>query len=335
MTSDDKPVLVELDVEEVLSPADAPIILETSEATMQRAARFASRPRSRIGSLFWGLLAALLGAFVSVAVWDFVTSLLARNEVLGSAVLAIALAFLAVLCAVILREIAGFLRLGRIDSLQKEAAEVQASHDIGRAKHFTAKLQKLYKNRHEAEWGLAAFHERAEEQFDATDLMSLAENKILAPLDAEAILEIQSAARQVATVTAFVPMAFADVIAALTMNMRMIRRIAEIYGGRAGTLGSWRLTKVVLSHLVATGAVAVGDDLIGSIAGGGVMSKVSRRFGEGIINGALTARVGVAALEVCRPMPFVTQKRPRVTTLVQRAMAGLFSGKKNGDTADS
>ena len=35
--------------------------------------------------------------------------------------------------------------------------------------------------------------------------------------------------RQVALVTAFVPVALADVAAALTANLRMIRRIAEIY----------------------------------------------------------------------------------------------------------
>ena len=72
-----------------------------------------------------------------------------------------------------------------------------------------------------------------------------------------------------------------------------IRRIAEIYGGRSGTLGSWRLVRAVMTHLVATGAVAVGDDLIGSIGGGHLLSKLSRRFGEGLVNGALTARVGV------------------------------------------
>ena len=82
----------------------------------------------------------------------------------------------------------------------------------------------------------------------------------------------------------------------------------------------------MLTHLVATGAVAVGDDLIGSVAGGGVLSKVSRRFGEGIVNGALTARVGVAAIEVCRPLPFNAMKRPSVTALVRRALSGLFGG---------
>jgi len=51
---------------------------------------------------------------------------------------------------------------------------------------------------------------------------------------------------------------------------------------------------------------------------------LSRRFGEGMVNGALTARVGVAALDVCRPMPFQALPRPRVTGLVKNALTGLF-----------
>ncbi|WP_373050553.1 DUF697 domain-containing protein, partial [Thalassovita aquimarina] len=81
----------------------------------------------------------------------------------------------------------------------------------------------------------------------------------------------------------------------------------------------------VMAHLVATGAVAVGDDMLGSLAGGGLMSKLSRRFGEGVVNGALTARVGVAAMEVCRPLPFARKRRPSVSALVSRALTGLFS----------
>ncbi|MEM1385792.1 MAG: YcjF family protein, partial [Pseudomonadota bacterium] len=157
--------------------------------------------------------------------------------------------------------------------------------------------------------------------------LALAETELLAPLDAAAVTEVEAATRQVATITALVPLAFADVIAALTSNLRMIRRVSEIYGGRSGTLGTWRLTRAVLSHLVATGAVAVGDDLIGSVGGGHLLSKISRRFGEGIVNGALTARVGVAAIEVCRPLPFGEGKRPSVSGLVKRALAGLFSSQ--------
>jgi putative membrane protein len=157
-----------------------------------------------------------------------------------------------------------------------------------------------------------------------------AERELMGPLDAAARLEVEAAARTVATVTALVPLALADVFAALAANLRMIRRIAEIYGGRAGSFGSWRLARTVLTHLVATGAVAAGDDLIETLAGGGLLSKISRRFGEGVVNGALTARVGIAALEVCRPMPFAALEKPRVTNLISRALAGLFPKAKAG-----
>ncbi|NIY96350.1 DUF697 domain-containing protein [Salipiger sp. HF18] len=149
------------------------------------------------------------------------------------------------------------------------------------------------------------------------------ETELLAPLDAAARREVEAAARQVATVTALVPLALADVAAALGSNLRMIRRIADIYGGRSGTLGSWRLIRAVMSHLVATGAVAGGDDMLEPSLGGGLLGKLSRRFGEGLVNGALTARVGVAAMEVCRPLPFATTRRPSARSVVRTALSGL------------
>jgi len=101
--------------------------------------------------------------------------------------------------------------------------------------------------------------------------------------------------------------------------------VAEIYGGRSGVLGSWRLTRAVFAHLVATGAVAAGDDLLEPVLGGSVLSKLSRRFGEGVVNGALSARVGVAAMEVCRPLPFSERHKPSVRGIVAGALGGLFS----------
>ena len=125
-----------------------------------------------------------------------------------------------------------------------------------------------------------------------------------------------------------VPLALADVATALYANLRMIRRVAAIYGGRSGTLGSLRLMRGVFTHLAATGALAVGDDMIHSVAGGGILSRISRRFGEGVVNGALTARVGVAAMDVCRPLPFRALPRPKTTNLVSRGLAGLFTDSK-------
>jgi putative membrane protein len=138
------------------------------------------------------------------------------------------------------------------------------------------------------------------------------------------LAEVEAAARQVATVTAFVPMALADVATALYSNLKLIRRLSEIYGGRSGSFGSLRLMRRVFSALLGAGAIALADDLIGSVASGGILAKLSRRFGEGVVNGALTARVGLAAMELSRPLPFVALPKPGTSATTTRALAGLF-----------
>jgi putative membrane protein len=314
------------------SPSDAPAVPDFPNQTqpqgraMQTLATLGARRMSWLAKLFWGALSTLIGVMISIAAWDFMTGLLARNAVLGYAVTALVGLVALALFGICFREVAAFGRLRRLDSLQKQAASALAGRDLEAARQVADAVQSLYARREDLQWGLTRFAERRAEIFDADALLGLIETEILSPVDRAAEQEIEAAARQVATVTAIVPLAFADVIAALTANLRMIRRIAELYGGRSGTLGNWRLTRTVFTHLVATGAVAVGDDLIGSIAGGGVVSKVSRRFGEGVVNGALTARVGVAAIEVCRPVAFAVRPRPSVTGLVKRALTGLFGG---------
>lgn len=327
------PVMIDLEEAPQPSPAQAPPVPDgpplgasTGGSAMQTAAALAARPPSRLTRWFWMLLTALISLGVTVTAWNFVTGLVAANPLLGY--LASVIIGLLLLCLILiaLRELMGFLRLGKIDRLRASAETALTNEDLGAARLTLKALGRLYANREDTKWGRDRVADLQNETFDADALIGLAEREILAPLDAAALQEIEAAARQVATVTALVPLAFADVFTALTSNVRMIRRVAEVYGGRSGTLGAWRLTRAVLAHLVATGAVAVGDDLIGSVAGGSVLSKISRRFGEGVINGALTARVGLAAMDVCRPLPFRSVPRPSVTTVIKRALTGLFDG---------
>jgi putative membrane protein len=324
----DKPVLIE-EVGLTQSPAEAPPVPEPDASlpeprAMQMAARIAARKPSRLGRWFWSLGASLIGFMASVAAWNFVTGLIDRNPLLGLIASVLMVAFLLTFLMIALRELAAFARLKRVDTLHAAAESAAASGDLPSAQAVLKKLRQLYRGREDLRWGLARLDERAVEIFDADGVLTLAEMELLGPLDEQARREVEAAARQVATITAIVPLALADVVTALTANLRMIRRIADIYGGRSGLLGSWRLTRAVMTHLVATGAVAVGDDLIHSIAGGSVLSKLSRRFGEGVVNGALTARVGVAAMEVCRPLPFSACPKPSVTNVMKRALSGLF-----------
>ena len=326
------PVLFDVDAEDdarTIDVAAAPPVPEITQfgqsadsSTAQMAMQWAQARPSRLARWFWGLLVSVVLAAVGVAAWDFAVGLLSRWPVLGWVVTGAIGVLLVLALAMALRELAALARLRRVNALRGMADA--AATDVTAARAFGTRLSAFYQGREDLDWTRARWQEHADEVMDADALLDLAETELLAPLDQMALREVERAARQVATVTALVPLALADVVAVLLNALRMTRAIAQIYGGRSGLFGSWRLLRAVLAHLAATGAVAVGDDLLEPILGGSVLGKLSRRFGEGVVNGALTARVGIAAMEVCRPMPFSKQHRPKVKSVIKRALVGLF-----------
>lgn len=305
-------------------PIDAPDSPLPHPRRMEMVTRLIARPPSRLTRFFLNTGVALLTFLLSMAALDFINGLLNRYPVLGWVAVALFALFALAALGMAWREYRAWARFARIDALQRQAGAALADDDMGGARQVAAGLAALYARRPEAEWGRQRLAEYGADTHDPQSLLTLAETELLAPLDQQARREIEAAARIVAAATALIPLALVDVIAALAANLRMIRRMAEIYGGRAGAVGGWRLARTVMAHLVATGAVAAGDDMIETVAGGGLLSKLSRRFGEGVVNGALTARVGIAAMEVCRPLPFIAQPRPKVGNLVARGLRGLF-----------
>lgn len=332
-----RPVILELDAPPA-SPAEAPPVIDhpafdapPQGRAMQIAAKLAARPRSRLTRFFWQATGALVSFLITMALWNFVTGLFAANPILGWVATGLLILFLIAAALVTLRELTAFAKLGRLDKLHQEVIDAGNRDDLRAARKAVDRMAKLYSARPEMKWSLARLRERAPEQLDTQTLLRLTETELMAPLDGAARLEIEAASRTVATVTALVPLALADVATALIANLRMIRGVAEVYGGRAGNLGALRLARTVMTHVIATGAVSAGDDLIETMTGGHLAAKISRRFGEGVINGALTARVGIAAMEVCRPMPFTALARPKVTQLTGGALKGVFTKSKDDE----
>ncbi len=265
-----RPVMVER--EEEVDPSLADAVPETPDGrAMQAVALLASRRGSAFGRLALWVFTTAFGFVLSVAAWNFVTGLFAENTVLGWVAFVLLGAALLVALVMAAREALAFSRLGRLDRIRAEAGLAEAKGDIKSARAVVARVTALYSGRQELAWGRSRLAERQAEVMDADALIGLAETELVLPLDRLALAEVEGAARRVATVTALVPLALADVVTALVMNLRMLRRVAEIYGGRSGTLGSWSLLRRVFVSLLAAGAVALTDDFLGSFAGGGVL----------------------------------------------------------------
>ncbi len=162
-------------------------------------------------------------------------------------------------------------------------------------------------------------------------MLALTEREILAPLDARAQELIATAAKQVSLVTAVSPRAIVDVAFVAFAGMRLISGIAAVYGARPGWIGLMRLARQSLVHLAVTGGVAAGETLLQQIMGQGLAAKLSAKLGEGVLNGLLTARVGLSAIAQCRPMPFVEQRQPTLSDVAGELLGDLLPGGGKAD----
>lgn len=269
-----------------------------------------ARRRSKLGAIFFAAIGTLISLALGLWVDSLIRDLFSRSDWLGwfaAGVAAIAvLAFIVILA----RELVGLARLASVEKLRASGLDAIASNDARRARVFVRELSGFVSRRPETAAGRRALQDLKGEIIDGADLVRLAEAELLAPLDARAQELILDAAKRVSVVTAVSPRALFDIAYVLFEAGRLIRRLAELYGGRPGTIGFIRLTRDVLAHLAVTGVVAAGDEFVHQILGQGLAARLSAKLGEGVVNGMMTARIGVAAMETCRPMHFAAVKRP-------------------------
>jgi putative membrane protein len=289
-------------------PAQLPAIIEPPVVI---------RRRFRWGTLFWSATSGLVLLGLGLGVANLVQDLFARSEGLGYVGLAFALAAALALAVVIGREVFGLARLATIEKLHQRATEVLASDDRAASRAVLDDLIKLAHQNPQLARARAALKRHESEIIDGADMIRLAERELMTPLDAEARRLVSQAAQRVSIVTAISPRAMIDMLFVLVAALRLIRQLARLYGGRPGTLGMIALLRHVIAHLAITGGVAASDSLIQQMLGHGVAAKVSQRLGEGMLNGLLTARLGLAAIEVTRPLPFAALPRPALADLAK------------------
>jgi len=281
----------------------------------------ARRRRVRWATLFWSALGAL--GLMGLGLWitQLIEDLAARATALGAVGLALAILAAVALVAIIVREAIGLARLAAVEKLHARAERVIAEDDRDGARGLVRELIVIATGQPRLARSRAALAGHLDDIIDGADLVRLAERELMGPLDQEARRLVAAAARRVSVLTAVSPRAGVDMLFVFINAIVLMRRLADLYGGRPGTLGLIRLVRHVIAHLAMTGGMAIGDGLIQQVLGHGVAAKLSARLGEGVLNGLLTARLGLAAIDVARPLPFAALPRPAIGDLVPDLLA--------------
>jgi putative membrane protein len=266
-------------------------------------------------TLFWSALGGLVTLGLGLAVTRLIEDLFARSDSLGYLALALAVLAAAALAVLVGREIAGLARLNAVERLRERAQAAIAADDRESAQAVVRDLLAVERVEPRLARARADMQAHLGEIIDGADLVRLAERELMEPLDQEARRLVASAAKRVSVVTAVSPRAAVDMAFVLITVVTLVRRLADLYGARPGALGLVRLLRLTITHLAVTGGMAASDSLIQQMLGHGVAAKLSARLGEGVLNGLLTARLGLAAIEVSRPLPFAALPKPAVGDL--------------------
>ncbi|WP_433849543.1 YcjF family protein [Brucella pseudogrignonensis] len=290
---------------------------------------FEAPPRSRwsLSKVLFGALGVLASFAIGIWIEDLIQALFSRADWLGWTALGVAMVALAAFVTIIARELMALRRLASVQHLRKHAADAADRDDMAAARKAVDELRGIAASLPETARGRQMLDGLTNEIIDGRNLIRLAETEILRPLDREARALILNASKRVSIVTAISPRALVDIGYVIFESARLIRRLSQLYGGRPGTLGFLKLARRVVAHLAVTGTIAMGDSVIQQLIGHGLASRLSAKLGEGVVNGLMTARIGIAAMDVVRPFPFNAEKRPGV---------GDFIGdiaRLNGDRA--
>jgi len=317
----DDPSVVVLDADEATRPARGTIQVtpqpEPASLPILVEPQIAEKRRFRWGTVFWAGVLGLTVLGVGLGVAQLIENLFARSEALGVLGIALSAAVALALAVITAREVRALMRLAEIETLHRRAAAVLISDDRPDSRAILRDLLKIAHQNPQLARARAALIGHADELIDGADMVKLAERELMTPLDIEARRLVSAAAQRVSVVTAISPRAAIDVLFVFVAALRLIRQLARLYGGRPGTLGLIKLTRHVIAHLAITGGLAASDTLIQQMLGHGIAAKLSERLGEGILNGLLTARLGLAAIDVTRPLPFTALPRPALTDLAK------------------
>ena len=272
--------------------------------------------RSWAARLAWSAGGILVSLGLGLAADRLIRDLYARYEWLGWAGLVVLAVFVLALIAVATREIWSVRRLGQLDDLRRRAALALISDDLQAGRDILTEIGHIYSARPDLARARQTLENGVAHIFDGAEMIRFSERTLMTPLDARARALTAASARRVALVTAVSPRALVDIAFVLYESIRLSGAIAALYGARPGLLGFVRLAGSILGHLAVTGGLVLTDGIVEQLVGQGLAARLSARLGEGVVNGLMTVRVGIAAMRVVRPLPFDTQRQPVVKDFI-------------------
>lgn len=159
--------------------------------------------------------------------------------------------------------------------------------------------------------------------YNANEVMFLFSENVLKPMDKQVKKMISKNAAENAVIVALSPLAIVDVLMMAWRNIALVNKITRTYGMELGYISRLKLFKMVLGNMVFVGTTEIATDIGMELFSQNLTAKLSMRAAQGISAGLLTARLGLKAMEFCRPIVFAKNERPTLSEVRQELLGVL------------
>jgi putative membrane protein len=177
--------------------------------------------------------------------------------------------------------------------------------------------------------GYEEWKKSASEGHSSKEIVQLYSRVVLTHVDERALNEVAKFSTEAVVLVSLSPVAIIDMLIMLTRNLRMINKIAGLYGLKLGYWSRIKLIKQVFVNMVYAGASEILSDFGNDIVGAELLGKLSTRFAQGLGAGMLTARLGIKTMQLCRPIPFDDKpKLNHVRKKIVKQIKGLLESNK-------
>lgn len=166
------------------------------------------------------------------------------------------------------------------------------------------------------------------EYHNSEQVMTLFSETVLSPIDKQAQKLIAKHARDNAVIVALSPVAIADVLMVAWRNFALINKITRIYGMELGYFSRLHLFKMVIKNMVFTGTT----ELVAGMLSHNVLRRLFGQAIQGLGVGILTVRLGIKAMEFCRPITFKNEEKPSLKVMSKEIYLSLVNSEQKEAT---
>ncbi|MGY5540726.1 TIGR01620 family protein [Vibrio sp. Hep-1b-8] len=145
-----------------------------------------------------------------------------------------------------------------------------------------------------------------------SEVLEMYDAMVVAEQDKIATKIVSQHATESAALVAISPLAIADMLLVAWRNFKMIDNLADVYGVELGYWSRLKLFKATLVNMAAAGASELAVDAGMDLMSMDLAGRVSARAGQGLGVGILTARLGLKAMALLRPLPWNKERQVRL-----------------------